>query len=314
MKALVIIPWFGAFPAWMNAFLTSCAPVSRVDWLIVHDALAPAEVPTNVKFVSFTWEAYRKRFAERCAVDLPSQPDYKMCDAKVFLGTVFEDYIEGYDYFGWGDLDLVYGELDAFLEPLLGKHPILSFHEKQLSNHFVLFRNLPEMRSLYHEVPDYSAKMAAPEYSGLDDIHLSEVAKAVPGAWFAESYTTPFVNWIPWADGTYNFPLRWEWQAGRITNDLDHGYTFPYFHFMVWKGGWRDYYYPTGNWENLSPEALRLAYGTRAFAIDLAGIHRIPEKPVAQGALMGFSPPPNYSLRRRIYLKARKWRASQGGQ
>lgn len=307
MKACVIIPWFGEFPAWINAFLTSCAPVSVVDWLILHDAPAPAENPGNVSFVSISWERYRKRLYERCAVKLPPNPNYKMCDAKVFLGEVFEDELEGYDYFGWGDLDLVYGELDAFLEPLLGKNSVISFHREYLSNHFVLFRNTPEMRGLYRAVPDFKSKMAMRHYAALDDFDLSAVAKSVPDAWFAEAYTTPFVNWFPWVDGTYNFPVRWEWHQGRVINDLDCGYTFPYYHFMVWKGGQRDYYYSTGNWEKLPPEALQIEYGERAFTLDLKGVRGICEKRVSRGSLMGFSVLPTYNLRRRIYLKFRKF-------
>jgi hypothetical protein len=309
MKALVIIPWFGPFPAWMNAFLTSCAPVSRVDWLIVHDAPAPPRGPANVKFVSLSWDAYRARFSERCGIELPSAPNYKMCDAKVFLGAVFEDALAEYDYFGWGDLDLVYGELDAFLEPLLGKHSVISFHRDLLSNHFVLFRNTPVMRNLYREIPDYVAKMAVSEYAALDDTHLGKIAQAVPGAWFEEAHTTPFVSWAPWADGTYNFPIRWEWHRGRLCNDLDRGYTLPYFHFMVWKGGQRDYYYPTGNWEKLSSAALTIDFGVDAFAVDLDGIRRIRAKRISRGLRTGFAPPPAYSLRRRLYLKLRQWQS-----
>lgn len=310
MKALVIIPWFGSFPAWVDAFLTSCAPVSKVDWLIIHDAPVPAQVPENVTFASMSWQAFRTRFSEKCAIDLPSQPNYKMCDAKVFLGTVFEEELKSYDYFGWGDMDLVYGELDVFLEPLLGRHSVISFHKKLLSNHFALFRNTPEMRGLYQKVPDFAGKMAMPDYALLDDSHLSAIAKAVPDAWFAESYTTPFVNWMPWADETYNFPARWEWHGGRLINDLDRGYTFPYFHFMVWKGGGRFYYQSTGNWEKLPPEALKVPYGTPAFALDQDGIRMIRKKRVSAGSLMGIAASPTYNLRRRIYLKYRKWRSA----
>lgn len=310
MKARIIIPWFGPFPAWIDAFLTSCAPVSEVDWLILHDAPAPARVPKNVTFSLLSWQAYRKLFREKCAIDLPPQPNYKMCDAKVFLGTVFEEELEDYDYFGWGDLDLVYGELDSFLEPLMGKHSVISFHRDLLSNHFVLFRNTAEMRGLYRKVPEYKAKMAMPDYAELDDTHLTLIAQALPDAWFAESYTTPFVNWTPWADGTYNFPVRWEWHGGRLINDLDRGYTFPYFHFMVWKGGQRDYYLASGNWEKLPPEALKVTYGTSAFSLDLNGIRDVPEKRVPRGSLMGLSASPTYDLRRRIYLKIRKWRSA----
>ncbi|TVP75356.1 MAG: hypothetical protein EA353_14080 [Puniceicoccaceae bacterium] len=308
MKALVIIPWFGPFPAWINAFLTSCAPVTKVDWLIIHDAPAPSEAPPNISFISLSWESYRKRFRDRCAVELPTRPNYKMCDSKVFLGTAFEEVLTGYDYFGWGDLDVIYGELDAFLEPLLGKKTVISFHRKLLSNHFVLFRNTPEMRGLYREITDYPAKMTELDYAEMDDYHLSNIAKALPDVRFEESYTTPFVNWMPWTDGTYNFPIRWEWHRGRLINDLDRGYSFPYFHFMVWKGGQRNYYYPTRNWDKLSPEALEIGYNARAFAIDLNGICEMREKRVARGSLMGISEPPVYSLRRRIYLKVRKWR------
>jgi hypothetical protein len=309
VKARVIIPWFGSFPPWINAFLNSCAPVTSVDWLIIHDKPPPDVYPCNVEFKRFGWEEYRRLFRDKCSVELPPRPDYKICDAKVFLGTVFEEALQDYDYFGWGDLDLVYGELDAFLRPLLGQYSVISFHRDFLSNHFVLFRNTPVLRGLFRKVPDFSGKMALPEYAELDDVHLTQVAKEIPDTWFAECYTTPFVNWTPWADGTYNFPARWEWHCGRLINDLDRGYTFPYFHFMVWKGGDRFYYHKAGNWEKLPDEALTVDYGSDAFVIDLEGMHEIPPKRVAQGRLMGQSKRPNYSVFRRIYLKIRQWRA-----
>jgi hypothetical protein len=79
---------------------------------------------------------------------------------------------------------------------------------------------------------------------------------------------------------------------------------------MVWKGGSRYYYHPTDNWEDLSPAALNVEYGTSAFAIDVHGIRQIRQKTLARGLLAGQSAPPTYSLNRRARLKLRKWRST----
>ena len=64
----------------------------------------------------------QKAFDFQITLDRP----YKLCEYKQAYGFILQDYIKGYDFWGFGDLDLVYGDLRSF------------FTEKVLSHKFLL--------------------------------------------------------------------------------------------------------------------------------------------------------------------------------
>lgn len=291
---------------WIKGFLRSCTPIRSVEWIVFHEAPVPSPCPANVRFVYLPWTTFQERIRKSSGAAPPSKPDYKLCDAKVFLGDAFADLIEGFDYFGWGDLDIIYGDLDRFLESLFGKWNIISFHKDMISNHLVFFRNTPELRQLYTKIPDYKSAMLKSEYASLDDTHLSSVAKQYPNAFFAEFHTTPFVNWIPWCDGTYNFPARWYWNQGKITNDLDRGYEFPYFHFMVWKGGSKFYYCESANWINLPVDSFSLDSKCNAFSITARGFTEVALGNPVKCKRITLEGKPSYSIMRRLRIKGQR--------
>lgn len=305
--ATVLIPWLGPFPAWMPCFLASCATSTRVRWIIFHDAPAPPESPKNVRFVAMPAEAFRERVQTRLGINPPPELGYKLCDFRPAYGVLFREFIDDCEYYGWGDLDLVYGDLDRFLEPLLGAWDVLSFHRVLLSGHFTLLRNDAEHRSLHTRIREFNQKLLLPAHCAVDDIELSELVRSNPKAHFVEHFTTPFVNWIPWADGTYNFPKRWRWNQGRLTNDLDVGYEFIYFHFMVWKGGKREYYVDTKSWQGRPAAALGKNFAGDAFVLDENGISAAPGRQSRPLRLMSEETSPQRTIIRRLRIKWQGW-------
>ena len=41
-------------------------------------------------------------------------------------GLVYEEFLRGYSHWGFGDLDVLYGNLTRFLAPLLSRHEIVT--------------------------------------------------------------------------------------------------------------------------------------------------------------------------------------------
>jgi hypothetical protein len=311
IRAQIFVQWLGPFPPWMPCFLASCARIRTVRWLIFHDAPPPANPAANVEFVPLAGEAFRERARTRLGVEPPPALGYKLCDFKATYGTLFGDFLGDTEYFGWTDLDLVYGDVDRLLAPLLGTPDVLSFHRGLLSNHFCLMRNDQEHRQLYQRIPGWREKLAAPGYSALDDEHLTNLVRGRARTYSVEHYTTPFVNWMPWTDGTYSFPHQWRWNRGQVTNNLDVGYEFLYFHFMVWKGGRKPYYSAVRNWEGLPPSALGEGWRGEAFTLDETGIASarprasVPLRPMTDLA------PPRRTLLRRLRIKLQYWPATR---
>ena len=63
----------------------------------------------------------QKAFDFQITLDRP----YKLCEYKQAYGLILQDYIKKYDFWGFGDLDLVYGDIRSFLTDDILEHKFL---------------------------------------------------------------------------------------------------------------------------------------------------------------------------------------------
>ena len=166
----------------------------------------------------------------------PADP-YKLCDLKPALGLLHEQDIEGYPFFGYCDLDIIYGNIARFYgsEQLAG-FDVVSTHPELLSGHFAVLRNTPQLRHAFERVPGYRAQLESPRYTGFDEHQFFRVLpqSTAERALFTERYST-VLSPRGWHDGTMNYPQRWFWKRGRLTNERDGERDFLYLHFMRWQ-------------------------------------------------------------------------------
>jgi len=236
-RVLVLIPYFGKWPPWMGLFLESCRRNPSIDWLLPTDCgPLDANAPDNVRTIATSLEEFLHLASNRLGIEIGWNEPYKICDLRLGLGTIFRDHVADYDFFGWGDIDVIYGNLRKFLTHDVLDHDIVSFCADHLSGHLCLLRNDARVRECYREFEGWRPKMEGSEYVHLDEpptatIPLSYRVHAV------ESFNTPLSPFIRWTDGTFDFPTEWYWRDGILTNDKDEDREFPYLHFMHWKGG-----------------------------------------------------------------------------
>lgn len=257
-KIIILIPYFGRWPFWMNAFLASCAENPTVDWLLTGDCGEPENLPPNVSYTEISFESYKQRVAQALGIPFDPSDAYKLCDIKPMLGKIHEAEIMDYDFWAFGDLDLVYGNLRAvYTEPFLTRYDLISNHATRVSGHLCLIRNTAAMREVYQKVPGWQERIANPQHVAFDEKAFSKLFvkhKNFP-RWlrqltnrlyplvrcssFVERYTTPN-GYIAWKDGSYDFPQQWYWKGGQLWNDLESAddCRYPYFHFLGWKKNW----------------------------------------------------------------------------
>jgi hypothetical protein len=124
MKSIVIIfPYFGILPVQYKMWRASALKNPTVDFLFFTDAdVEPAE---NIIVHKMQFEDFQKIVQQ--AFDFPIMLDrpYKLCEYKQAYGYILQDYIKEYDFWGFGDLDLVYGDLRAFLTEDVLTHKFL---------------------------------------------------------------------------------------------------------------------------------------------------------------------------------------------
>ncbi len=150
MKILIIIPYFGKWPAWMDYFLQSCSYNPSIHWLLYSNCEEPIDCPDNILFKSKTLNDFNILASEKLMLKINIYNPYKICDLRPAFGHIFSDYLEDYDLWGYADLDLIFGNIKSFLpDDLLEKHNIISVREHYLAGHFALYKNAPDINSLY---------------------------------------------------------------------------------------------------------------------------------------------------------------------
>lgn len=253
MKSIVIlVPYFGVWPFWFDLFLASCARNPTINWLFFTDCGVPAGAPANVAFRQLAFADYKRCVSAFLGIDFDPADPYKLCDLRPAFGFLHRREIERFDFWGFGDIDVIYGDLRAYFhEQRLANHQLLSCHARRISGHLTLIANTEVMRDAFRAVPDWRELMAG-RHVAFDERRFSRVFlrhRSWP-KWlrdwvyrndphmrnveFNETYSTGPCN-VPWIDGTLNYPQAWYWRGGKLTNDLTGAREFPYFHFVQWK-------------------------------------------------------------------------------
>lgn len=283
-RILFLIPYFGAWPFWMPFFLQSCRANPDIDWLLFSDCPVLETLPPNVQVRSISYGDYCALAAERMGIAFAPSNPYKLCDIKPALGHIHEADLRGYDFWAFGDLDLVYGDLRAWLsDTRLQRYDVLTTHARRVAGHLCVLRNTPRYRELFMRMKQWQQRFSDPHHHAMDEGAFSRLfmwRKNFPkplfklvglfnplrrASLFIEAYTTPN-GCIAWRDGTQQFPRRWYWRHGKISNDRDELH-YPYFHFACWK---------RNEWRELVPQdgpALSAIAASGHWAVDTEGFH-----------------------------------------
>ncbi|MCO7203589.1 hypothetical protein NH287_08800 [Microbacterium sp. CnD16-F] len=152
---IVLLPYFGPFPSTWPLTLRSMERNVGIDWMIFSDQEIPSHQAANVSFCRTSLVELQDRFSKRLGFDVQLPHPYKLCDFKPAYGELFEKEIESYDYWGYCDADVVFGDLASQISGALSVGPEKIFRRGHLS--FV--RNTPEANSRYRVacsgLPDY---------------------------------------------------------------------------------------------------------------------------------------------------------------
>lgn len=143
-KIIIIIPYFGKFPEYFKLWLKSVEYNKTIDFLLITDNKLQ-ETPNNVKFINMNFNDIRKEIQNNFKFKITLRNPYELCKFKPAYGEIFSDYISEYDFWGYCDMDLIFGDLRKFFT-----EKILEENEKILSHgHLCLYKNEKKLRELY---------------------------------------------------------------------------------------------------------------------------------------------------------------------
>jgi len=170
VKICILIPYFGKWPDWFSYFLKSCSYNPDIDWYFFSDAGNLPIQNKNLFLVQMTLNDFNILASRKLQHHINIKYPYKLCDIKPAYGRIFEEFVKQYDFWGYGDLDLLYGNIRQFLnQEILSSFDIISCHSEFVSGHLCFLRNSPEILDLYREGDHYKSVFRKKFYLGFDE-------------------------------------------------------------------------------------------------------------------------------------------------
>lgn len=129
----------GTWPLYLEAFLKSCKYNSSINFVIITDDESVIDKinSDNITVCLMTLGELNKLINEKLKINIKIPSSYKLCDFRPCYGKIFEDILEGYDFWGHCDCDLIFGDIRSFFSnDLLEKYDQL-----MIAGHFQLKKN-----------------------------------------------------------------------------------------------------------------------------------------------------------------------------
>lgn len=147
-RICLFFPYFGKFNNYFNLWLLSASKNSLIDFYIITDnAYRLEKNMKNIFIINKTLKDIKKManniLGFNCSLDKP----YKLCDYKPLYNLIFNDICKDYDYWGYGDMDIVFGDLNSFVQSEMFSNKLCIFRLGHLS----FFKNdesINDIRSL----------------------------------------------------------------------------------------------------------------------------------------------------------------------
>ena len=237
---VIIIPYFGKFPPWINFLIESIRWNADIKWVIFTDCDLPENSAPNLEFQKISFADYKQKISNKLGLRFNPKNPYKLCDVRPALSYVHDDLCKDYVFTGFGDLDVIYGNIrSVYTSDLLNTYDFLSAHRDHISGHFFLMRNTQRIAGLFQKIPKWEENIVKENYCHLDEDGFAQAVmsvcaqkrgvfkRAAPKVQFEERYTTPLPH------GT----MRWVWKDGILSNEFyrrEQNSTFVYLHFLFW--------------------------------------------------------------------------------
>jgi len=216
---VIITCWYGPFPWYFPYFVHSCAHNPAIDFVIVTDNQESIpNKPDNINLVYKTLEEIRNNASQKLGFSVVIDTPYKLCDFKPAYGFLFPELLDGYDFWGHGDIDVVYGNIRAFMtNDVLSNYDVISSRHDYITGTFCLFRNTKEINRLFMQSRDYKKVFSCAEHFCFDECNFL----------FAELQNGASI---------FDFPSRVQSMTYIVKKAAEEGKLKAYFDFIIVEG------------------------------------------------------------------------------
>ena len=219
----------GRWPEYMDWYMASCRANSTIDFFIFTDdhSLEKWEKTPNIHIVYMTFPEVVERIHDRLG-DVKITKPYKLCDMKPVYVHIFNEWVKEYDFWAFGDCDLIFGDLrKTFTDEFLKQYDWF-----QILGNLEIIRNTEEVNQYY--------RLQRPEWSKHREFIWDNIIREEENQAFDEQNGLPMIlreneKKIYW--NRENFVNIYQPEKGykkMIDNTVQHNTLFQYW---KWENG-----------------------------------------------------------------------------
>ena len=170
-KIAIVTCWYGVYPWYFPYFIHSCVYNPTIDFYIITDNKQILKnQPANLKIIYKTLKEINITASQKLGFAVNINHPYKLCDFKPAYGFLFPDIVKDYDFWGHGDIDVVYGSIRDFMtEDILNRFDIINSRHDYITGSFCLFRNAKKINTLFMQSEDYKKVFSSSEHFCFDE-------------------------------------------------------------------------------------------------------------------------------------------------
>jgi len=175
-RVACVVPYVGAWPHYARLFFESCRYNPGLDVIVVTPQHPNGDLPPNVHVIEILAPEIVRRLESAVGLKLGSFRWHKLCDFRPFFGLAFADLLKPYEFWGYCDTDVMFGDLGRVVDPNhLAEIDAFSAHSEQFVGHFTLLRNRDDINRLGFEIPQWKELCLTEKAEHLDEERLHEV-------------------------------------------------------------------------------------------------------------------------------------------
>ncbi len=173
---IIIVPYFGNLPDNFPLWLKSAGFNPTVNWLFITDQETDSyEIPENVIIKKSDLRQTKSMFQNKFDFPISLETAYKLCDFRPAYGELYVKDIEGYVFWGYGDIDLVYGNIREFFT-----EDVLEANERiYVFGHLSIYKNNQKIKQLYRKKVEnclfYKDVLSSPSSYAFDEFGFMDL-------------------------------------------------------------------------------------------------------------------------------------------
>jgi hypothetical protein len=180
-KIVLINLWFGEIPEYFKYHYETCKSNQNIDFLFITDQQIELR-SSNYKVINIDQQILKDKIKNILGIDYEFSNNRNICQLKCSLGDIFYEEIKDYLYWGFHDIDTLFGDFNKFILPLIDDYDIISFGAKnfhdRISGPLVLIKNTEKNNKLYkRKISEFIHKLSYYDVDSFDEIEFNTIVK-----------------------------------------------------------------------------------------------------------------------------------------